>query len=133
MKPSRIVSFLIWGLPLAAQTGPWTGAVRGSWVQTSAPGAGDVTLTSSNITAQIVVADDENLAVHQAAQFLAGDIEKISGHKPAVVASATPGSATIHLVTAGHAQIPASVNPASLLGQWESYRIVTEGRDVWLV
>jgi len=128
LKLSRIVLWIVFGLPLCAQTSLWTGVVRGSWVQTGAPAAGDVTLAS----AQIVIAGDENTAVHQAAQFLAGDIEKISGHRPPIVGVAGAG-ANIHLVTAGHAGIPASVNAGALSGQWESYRIVTEGRDVWLV
>jgi len=115
-----------------AQT-PWTGVLRGSWVQTGAAARGDVTLAAKDDVAQIVVADDENLAVHQAAEFLAGDIEKISGHKPAVVKTAAAGKVNVHLVTVGRGTIPAAVNAASLQGQWESYRIVTEGRDVWLV
>lgn len=101
--------------------------LRGSWVQTATPAAGDVALTGL----PIVVAADENSAVHQAAAFLAGDIQKISGHRPRIV-SESSGPA-IHLVTFGHAGIPAAVNAVALQGQWESYRIVTLGRDVWLV
>ena len=116
-----------------AQNAPWTSTVRGSWVQTGAPAPGDVTLAAPGGTAQIVVGSDENVAVHQAAAFLAGDIEKISGHKSAVVSAAAGGAASIRLITLGHGQIPAAVRAASLQGQWESYRVVTEGRNVWLV
>ncbi|HLK64439.1 MAG TPA: glycosyl hydrolase 115 family protein [Bryobacteraceae bacterium] len=117
----------------AAQTAPWTGVVRGSWVQNGAPSAGDVTLAGRDSVSQIVVADDENAAVHQAAEFLAGDIEKISGRRPAIVKTPSGEHANIHLVTAGHGQVPDAVDTRALQGQWESYRIVTAGRDVWLV
>jgi hypothetical protein len=36
-------------------------------------------------------------------------------------------------VTLGHGEVPAAVDAGALQGQWESYRIVTAGRDVWLV
>lgn len=115
-----------------AQTAPWTSVLRGSWVQTGAAQPGDVMLASANTTAQIVVAADENTAVHQAAEFLAGDIQKISGHRPQIV-DAPSGSPAIHLVTVAHSGIPAGLNAASLQGKWESYRILTVGSDVWLV
>jgi hypothetical protein len=83
--------------------------------------------------AEIVVSDSENLAVHQAADFLAGDIEKISGHKPAVVNTAAEAKVNIRLVTLGHGEVPGSIGAARLEGQWESYRIQTLGRDAWLV
>jgi hypothetical protein len=127
MKPSFFAAFAL-ALPLFAQNAPWTATLRGSWVA-AAPAAGDVTVS----TAQILVADDEPIAVRQAAQFLASDIEKISGHKPTIAASPSANSPAIHLVTAGHPGIPAAVNAAALQGQWESYRIVTDARDVWLV
>jgi hypothetical protein len=73
----------------SAQTAPWTGPLRGSWVQTGPVAAGDVTLAGRGVASRIVVADDENTAVRQAAEFLAGDIEKISGYRPAV--AKTPG------------------------------------------
>jgi Glycosyl hydrolase family 115 len=97
------------------------------------PRAGDVTLAAKDNVGEIVVADDENAAVHQAAGFLAGDIEKISGHKPAVVKAAVDGKVNIRLVTVGHGPVPAAIHAADMRGQWESYRVLTEGRDVWLV
>ena len=117
----------------AAQVAPWTIPLRGSWVQTGAAAPGDVTLAASSGTAPIVVADDENSIVHQAAEFLAGDIEKISGRRPGIVKTAADGVVTIRLVTLGNGQIPAAIDTRSLQGQWESYRIVTEDRTVWLV
>jgi hypothetical protein len=113
-----------------AQTAPWTSALRGSWVQTAPVQPGDVVLDAAT---QIVIADDENTAVHQAAAFLAGDIEKITSHRPPVVNSGAADRPAIRLVTLGHAAVPAAVNANALQGQWESYRIVTLGRDVWLV
>jgi hypothetical protein len=116
----------------SAQTAPWTGPLRGSWVQTGPVAAGDVTLAGRGVASRIVVADDENTAVRQAAEFLAGDIEKISGYRPAV--AKTPGDGVnIWLVTLGHGQLPAAIDARAMQGQWESYRIATGGRDVWLV
>ena len=115
-----------------AQTAPWTILLRGSWVQTGPAAQGDIVLAAHDGTSQIVVGDDENAAVHQAAEFLAGDIEKISGHRPQIVK--TPGDrVNIRLVTFGHGEVPAAVDTRAMQGQWESYRIVTAGRDVWLV
>lgn len=113
----------------SAQTAPWTAPLRGSWVQTGPPAQGDVVLAGS----EIVVGDDENSAVHQAASFLAGDIEKISGYKPPVVKSPSAGRPSIRLVTLGHGQVPAAVDAAAMQGQWEACRIVTAGGAVWLV
>src|ERR1039457_4847421 len=117
----------------SAQTPPWTAPLRGSWVQTGPPSQGDVILAGKDHAGEIVVSDQENSAVHQAAEFLAGDIERISGYKPPVVKSPGADRVTIRLVTFGLGQVPASVNATAMQGQWESYRIVTEGRNVWLV
>ncbi len=92
---------------------------------------GDVPLVSAGRAIPIAVAPDEGTAVHQAAEFLAGDIEKISGHRPEIVNAST--GAAIHLVTAGHPGVPAAVDGSALQGQWESYRIVTDAGGVWLV
>lgn len=129
----RILTALALCSAALAQNTPWTSTVRGSWVQTGAAAAGDVTLAAPGRVCQIVVAANEDTAVHQAAEFLAGDIESISGRRPAIVASATPGAAAIHLVTLGNRAIPPAVNANVLQGQWESYRVVTDGNDVWLV
>jgi hypothetical protein len=127
------LAFFLLILPAFAQTDPWTASLRGAWVQTGPAATGDVTLASKDAVAQIVVGDEENTAVHQAAEFLSGDIEKISGYKPAIVGAATPGRVNIRLVTLGHATIPAAIDTRSMQGQWESYRVVTEGHNVWLI
>jgi hypothetical protein len=117
----------------SAQTAPWTARLRGSWVETGAPAPGDVTLAAPDRTAEIVVAAGEPGNVRQAADFLAGDIQKISGHYPVIAAAPTAGRVHIRLVTLGSGELPAAVKAQSLAGQWESYRIVTSGGDVWLV
>src|SRR2546429_549754 len=67
----------------AAQADPWAAPVRGSWVRTGPAARGDVVLASRDSSAEIVVGAAENLNVRQAAVFLAGDIETISGYRPA--------------------------------------------------
>jgi hypothetical protein len=119
--------------PVGAQTAPWTAPLRGAWVQRGAPAPGDVVLVGGASLCQIVVAGDEKSNVQQAAGFLSGDIQKISGRKPAVVKRASEAGVSIHFVTIGHPGIPAEINVASLRGQWESYRIATLGNTVWLV
>ena len=116
----------------SAQTAPWTASLRGSWVQSGPAAPGDVTLAGKGGTSQIVVGDDENAAVHQAAEFLAGDIEKISGYRPAVAKTPSGDGVSIRLVTLGHGELPVAIDARSMQGQWESYRIVTAGLDVWL-
>jgi len=126
----RLIPYVFLVAPAGAQTAPWTSPVRGSWVQTGPTQIGDVVLSAAT---QIIVASDENSAVRQAAAFLAADIEKITSHRPAIVSGPSTGRPAIHLVTVGPGGIPAAVNANALQGQWESYRIVTSGRDVWLV
>src|SRR5437879_9417341 len=75
----------------AAQADPWAAPVRGSWVRTGPAARGDVVLASHDSGAEIVVGAAENLNVRQAAVFLAGDIETISGYRPPIVTSPTAG------------------------------------------
>src|ERR1035441_7628373 len=108
--------------PASAQTAPWTTPLRGSWVQTGPAAQGDIVLAAKDGTSQIVVADDENAAVHQAAEFLAGDIEKIGGHRPQIVK--TPGDGVnIRLVTLGHGEVPAAGDGRAMQGQWGGWRV----------
>ena len=123
---------LAWGHALA-QAVPWSAPLRGSWVQTGPAAAGDVVLAGGGGGVQIVVGRDEPLNVRQAAIFLAGDIEKISGFRPAIVDSAAAGAASIHLVTLGTAALPKDVDTRGMQGQWEAYRVVTTPQTVWLV
>lgn len=98
MRRARIFLCFIFAISAAAQNAPWTSQVRGSWVQRGSPAAGDITLAAKGMVSQIVVSEAENSAVHQAANFLAGDIEKISGYRPAIVKSATAGNTSIRLI-----------------------------------
>ena len=116
-----------------AQDVPWSGPLRGTWVQTGPAAAGDVVLASAGGGAEIVVGKDEPLNVRQAAIFLAGDIEKISGFKPAIVDTPSTGATSIRLVTLGTAALPRDVDTRGMQGQWEAYRVVTTPKTVWLV
>src|SRR5215471_3977893 len=129
MRLSALLCLLT--IPGFAQTDPWSAVRRGSWVQTGAQAAGDVQISSRTATAPIVIAANENSAVRQAAEFLAADIEKISGRRPQIVPAAPTSGPTIHLVTLSAAQLPVDIR--AIQGQWESYRIVTEGSNVWLI
>ena len=112
--------FDIGGRAGSAQTAPWTAGLRGSWIQTGPASQGDVVLAGKDGASQIVVGDKETAAVHQAADFLASDIEKISGYRPTVVRAPGGDRVSIRLVTLGNAEIPAVVGAASMQGQWES-------------
>jgi hypothetical protein len=115
-----------------AQTAPWTAPLRGSWVARGAAAPGDVVIAARGAVSQIVVGADENSAVRQAAEFLAGDIEKISGYRPEIAATAAAGRVHIRLLTLGHGTAPAAVDVRGMQGQWESYRVATADGDVWL-
>src|SRR5205809_1136437 len=117
----------------AAQADPWAAPLRGSWVRTGPAATGDVVLASHDSGVEIVVGAAENLNVRQAAAFLAGDIETISGYRPPIVSTPTTGRTSIRLATEGNGPLPAAIDAAALRGQWESYRVVTAPRTVWLV
>ena len=131
---SVVSSFLVLAATGApAQTVPWSAPLRGAWVQTGPAAAGDVVLASGSTGVEIVVGKDEPLNVRQAAIFLAGDIEKISGFHPAIVDTASTGGASIRLVTLGMGTLPKDVDTRGMQGEWESYRVVTAPKTVWLV
>ncbi|HMC19575.1 MAG TPA: glycosyl hydrolase 115 family protein, partial [Gemmatimonadales bacterium] len=90
-------------------------------------------LASGSSGAEIVVGAAEDLNVRQAATFLAGDIEAISGYRPPVVAAPTAGKTSIRLVTVGNGPLPSAIDVATLRGQWEAYRVITAPATVWLV
>ena len=119
--------------PVFAQSDPWASPRRGSWVQTGPATLGDVTLAGGDNVCDIVVARNEASPVRQAAEFLAGDIEKISGKRPLIVESPSANRVNIRLVTVGNAVLPAIIDAQAMSGHWESYRIVTENSTVWLV
>src|ERR1019366_9416965 len=129
---SLLALFVLFSSLASAQTAPWTIPLRGSWVETGSPAQGDVILAGKDGASEVVVSDDENSAVHQAAEFLAGDIEKISGYRPPIVKTPSEDRVGIRLVTLGHGEPPAAIDAGAMRGQWESYRIVTAGRTVWL-
>jgi len=116
-----------------AQEVPWSGPVRGTWVQTGPAAAGDVVLASGGSGAEIVVGRDEPLNVRQAAIFLAGDIARISGYHPAIVDTPSTGAVSIRLVTFGMGTLPREVDTRGMQGQWEAYRVWTTPKTVWLV
>jgi len=119
---------------LAAQSAAtWSAPLRGSWVQTGSAVSGDVTLATGASVCDIVVGANEGSNVKQAAAFLAGDIERISGQRAAIVEQPTEGRVAIHLVTLGGGRIPDEVGASAMQGQWEAYRVATAGNDVWLV
>ncbi len=128
-----LMSYLMCALPLAAQAALWSAPLRGSWVQSGTVAKGDVVLARDGSGSEIVVSTREDAAVHQSAEFLAGDIEKISGYRPPVVAEASGKQGAIHLVTLGQGAVPEGIEAKGLQGQWEAYRVLTDGKDVWLV
>lgn len=132
----RTVLALIVGLVLSltAFGQEWSTPVRGSWIRADERAqAGDLILARSGAGCEIVVSQDENSAVKQAAVFLAGDIEKISGFKPPIVSNASGGRVAIHLVTINDkANVPAGIARQELDGKWEAYQVVTTDNAVWL-
>jgi hypothetical protein len=128
-----LLAVLLGATLTAAQTTPWTSSLRASWVQRGQPRQGDIVLEAKDRVGEIVVGDAESSCVHQASEFLASDIERISGYRPAIVKAPSENLASIHMVTLGYGEVPAAVDANAMQGQWESYRIVTSGRTVWLV
>src|SRR5438552_13769537 len=119
-----------------AQADPWAAPVRGSWVRTGPAARGDVVLASRDSGAEIVVGAAENLIVRQAAVFLAGDIEAISGYRPPIVTTPTPtppgGRASIRLLPAGNGTPPAALGPGTPRGQGGGSLGVTGPRPCWV-
>jgi len=120
--------------PIAASAQEWSRPVRGSWVRSGAAQPGDVILAGNGADCEIVVAANENSAVRQAAIFLAGDIEKITGYKPPILTQPGGQRATVRLVTLSDStNIPPEIARAKLTGQWEAYQVRTMPNAVWLV
>ncbi|MDQ3751041.1 MAG: hypothetical protein M3367_18785 [Acidobacteriota bacterium] len=86
-------------LSVGAAAQDWSQAVRGSWKADGVLCEGDIVLADGNAGCEIVVSEKEHSAVRQAAIFLAGDIEKISGYKPNIVQAASGKNTAIYLVT----------------------------------
>ncbi|HZZ44799.1 MAG TPA: glycosyl hydrolase 115 family protein [Tepidisphaeraceae bacterium] len=120
-------------LPALARAQQWTGQVRGSWVRDGAAAEGDVTLAKPAEICDIVVGAQEESPVQQAAKFLAGDLEKITGQKPAIVAAAREGHAAIVLNTAPDGSHDFSKwNYSFQPGDWEAYQIRTFQNEIML-
>src|SRR5262245_28563823 len=134
MKRLLAVTFCTLVFPLMLRAQEWSAPVRGSWVRAGAAAQpGDVTLAGNGAGCEIVVSADENSAVRQAAVFLAGDIERISGYKPSIVATPSGGRATVRLVTLNDSTVvPQGVAKQKLVGQWEAYQVWTTSNAVWL-
>lgn len=109
----------------------WSEPIRGSWVASSTDEG--VTLVGKDGPCEIVVDPAEHSAVHQAATFLAGDIETITGQRPAIVARPTTQTTAIHLATLGTADVPKEIARDKLEGRWEAFQILAAGKAVWLV
>jgi len=122
MKKKFLALLGLCGLPSLLQAQEWTGPVRGSWVRAQgAPQSGDVVLvTNGRDGCEIVVGPNEHTAVQQAATFLAADIEKISGYKPAIVTAPSGRRVAIRFETRSD-------------GRWEAYQVRTENNTVWLI
>src|SRR2546423_12407251 len=106
----------------AAQADPWAAPVRGSWVRVGPVAAGDVVLASGESGAEIVVGGGENLNVRQAATFLAGDIEAMSGYRPPVRAPPTAGKTSIRLAPPGNDPLPPALHAAARPRRGERHR-----------
>ena len=108
-------------VPALLHAQEWSAPVRGSWVRVEAAQPGDVVLvTNGREGCEIVVGPSEHTAVKQAATFLAGDIEKISGYRPPIVTAPTGRRAAIRFETRSS-------------GRWEAYQVRTENGVVWLI
>src|ERR1019366_3828869 len=113
--PNSVLALFALACSLAsAQTAPWTIPLRGSWVQTGAPAQGDVILAGKDRASEVVESDQEDSARHQAAEFLAGDIEKISGYRPPIVKTPSEDRVGIRLVTLGHGEPPAAIDAGAM-------------------
>src|SRR5204863_9181691 len=111
-----------------AHPDPWAAPGRGSWVRSGAVAAEDVVLASQGSGAEIVVGAAEPPNVRQAAAFLAGDIETTSGYRPPLVATPTPGKASIRLGTLGTERLPSRTDASGLRGRVEPERGVPRPR-----
>lgn len=115
--------------PLVAQH--WQAPVCGSWVMNESAQQEGIVLAENSLAADIIVPATSHSAVKQAAQFLASDIEKLSGQRPQILTTARAGKTSIRLVLANEA--PAFIDVSELRGKWEAYLIKTAANTVWLV
>ena len=116
---------VLWGSQStrAGEAGLWSAPVRGSWVSEDGKGL-------SLWNADIVVDAQAHSCVKQAAEFLAQDLEKITGKRPGIIHR--PGKKPfIRLATLGQTETPSEFK--ALRGKWEAYQIKTTDEGIWLV
>jgi hypothetical protein len=125
---------LVWSLMLGhwSFAQEWSSPVRGSWVREGEKQDGDVVLVDESGACDIIVGDNEDSAVKQAAAFLAGDIEKIAGRRPAIVARSVDARREIHLSTAPGSGQNTKWNFPFQQGDWEALEIKTVGGQAYL-
>ncbi len=104
-----------------AQTSTWAETRRGAWVREGAAQAGDITLVtrSSRVPLDILVAPGEGSVVRRAAEFLAADVNRLTGSFPRVAT-----------------QAPTGLGPRIILRtrqgdpRWEAYSIDIKPREI---
>jgi hypothetical protein len=88
------------------------------------PSPGDFPLSTADSLATIVVGDGEAEVVKIAARMLADDIERVTGRRPAVAASAEGVVGPVLLAgTVNVASWIPAADAGDLRGQWETFRI----------
>lgn len=107
--------------------------IRGSWIQRGAIQPDDIILASAGNACRIVVGNKEHSAVHQAATFLAKDIDNISGCLPEIVNQPDKSAMNIILVTLGNSPLPSDIPLKELKGAWEAFQVYIHDNTVWLI
>ena len=79
-----------------------------------------------------MINDKASTAIHQAARFLAADIQKLCGYQPPIVSTVAAGKVNIRLAIFGIDEIPADIPGANWKTEPEAYRIVTREQTLWL-
>ncbi|HTL29677.1 MAG TPA: glycosyl hydrolase 115 family protein, partial [Tepidisphaeraceae bacterium] len=111
----------------------WTSRVRGSWVADENDQNG-VVLAAKDSICEIVIDPKEPSNVQVAATFLQGDLEKITGRKPAIVGKGHDDRAQIVLGTAPMDDGNSQKWPWTFgRGDWEAFQIRTGQNAVYLM
>jgi hypothetical protein len=105
------------------------GKIRGSWVRNGEAKPGDIDLSKC----EIVIARNENSAVHQAGKFLANDIFKISGYLPKINETKSANLTSIILTNLNSTTLPKEIKSAQLKDKKEAFQILTTNDMIWLV
>lgn len=100
-------------------------------------------LAANHSAAAILVDKDDYGVVHIAAGFLADDVERLTGFRPAVITGGTvPDAPAVIAGTVGNSTLidklagKGIINVSALAGKWESYLIQTvkdEGRELLVI